>query len=198
MRGLLGHDGPAVNGGSRPLSFTTEPPPPAHISGVFETDFERRSALRRFFRVGLIAGERCAINIDADDPANTLSAIGTDAEVTQWREEGLLTVLRAPTGSADDVTIQEMLDVWDSFIDRARHTPTRIGGEATWWLHVVTADKLLEYERELELSMPPRLSALCLYDRNRFDSDALRIAMQIHPQKVSASRRFVDNDAYCL
>ncbi len=174
-------------------AFVSGPTPPAHICGVFDTEFERRSALRKFFRIGLLAGERCAINIDADDPSDTLSAIGTETELAQWREQGLLTVLAAPTSSHNDLTVDEMLDVWQSFIEEAQRTPTRIGGEATWWLHIVSVEKLLEYERELESSIPPFLSALCLYDRQRFDTEAQRIAMQLHRHKVTDRSMFVDN-----
>ena len=195
MVDVCGNAGPAVPAGPMP-AFVSGPMPPAHICGVFGTEFERRSALRKFFRIGLLAGERCAMNIDADDPSDTLSAIGTDTEIGQWRDEGLLTVLPAPTSSRAGLTIDEMLDVWDSFTEEAKRTPTRIGGEATWWLHIVSVDKLLEYERELESSMPQALSALCLYDRSRFDTAAQRNAMQLHPHKVTARSMFVDNHDY--
>jgi DcmR-like sensory protein len=180
-----------------PPPFASGPTPPTHICGVFESEFERRSALRKFFRIGLLAGERCAVNIDRDDPSDTLAAIGTADEIGQWREEGLLTVLPAPTAAdSTGLTIDEMLDVWDSFTEEAKRTPTRIGGEATWWLHIVSVDTLLEYERELESSMPQGLSALCLYDSTRFDADALECAMQIHPHKVTQRSMFVENHAY--
>ena len=182
--------------GSGAPAFVSGPKPPVHLCGTFESDFERRAALRKFFRAGLIAGERCAINVDPADPTITLSAIGTAAEIAQWRDQGLLTVLPAPTPDVPVDGVEEMIDVWDSFIERARHTPTRIGGEATWWLHLVTPDRLLEYEEELECSMPQQLSALCLYDRRRFDADTVRHAIRIHPHLVTASRMFVTNDGY--
>ena len=196
MVDVCSESGSAAPAGSNPPAFVSGPTPPAHICGVFETEFERRSALRKFFRIGLLAGERCAINIDADDPSDTLAAIGTDAEIAEWRAEGLLTVLTAPTSSSDGLTIEEMLDVWDSFTKEAKWTPTRIGREATWWLHIVPVTELLEYERELELSMPRRLSALCLYDRKRFGTAAQRLAMRLHPHKVTARSMFVDNSEY--
>ena len=175
-------------------AFVSGPKPPAHLYGSFDSDFERRSALRKFFRAGLFACERCAINVDAEDPADTLSAIGTADEIARWCDEGLLTVVAAP--SADGLDVDDMIDVWNSFIETAKHTPARIGGEATWWLHLVAADKLIEYEAELECAMPQQLSALCLYDRRRFDADLLERAMRIHPHKVTASRMFVTNEGH--
>ena len=145
-----------------------------------------------------MAGERCAVMIDSENADHALSAIGTAAEIAQWRDQGLLTTLLAPASEAslDDLSVAEMIDVWGGFIEQARHTSTRIGGEATWWLHRVKADRLLEYDLELQVSLPPHLSALCLYDRRRFRADVLRSAMQLHPHKVRARRTFVANPDY--
>jgi hypothetical protein len=165
---------------------------------VFASDFERRAATRTFFRVGLMAGERCAVMIDSENADHALSAIGTAGEIAQWRDQGLLTTLLAPASEAspDDLSVAEMIDAWGSVIEQARLTPTRIGGEATWWLHLVTADRLLEYDLELQLSIPQHLSALCLYDRRRFRADVLRSAMRLHPHKVRERRTFVANPDY--
>ena len=187
----------ALTGSSAP-PFTTGPKPPVHICGVFASDFERRAATRTFFRVGLMAGERCAVMIDSANADHALSAIGSAAEIAQWCDQGLLTTLLAPSrdASLDDLSIAEMIDVWGSFIEQARHAPIRIGGEATWWLHLVSAERLLEYDLELQLSLPQHLSALCLYDRRRFRADVLRAAMRMHPNKVHARRTFVANPDY--
>lgn len=145
-----------------------------------------------------MAGEHCAVMIDSENAEHALSAIGTAAEIAQWRQQGLLTTLLAPASKAslDDVSVAEMIDVWGSFIEQAGHTPIRIGGEATWWLHLVTADRLLEYDLELQLRLPRHLSALCLYDRRRFRADVLRSAMRLHPHKVRARRSFGTNPDY--
>ena len=184
--------------GSVAPAITTGPKPPAHICGVFASEFERRAATRTFFRVGLMAGEQCAVMIDSENSDHALSAIGTAAEIAQWREQGQLTTLLAPAAEAslDDLSVADMIDVWGSFIEQARDTPIRIGGEATWWLHLVNADRLLEYDLQLQSSLPPHLSALCLYDRRRFRADVLRSAMRLHPHRVRARRTFVANPDY--
>jgi MEDS: MEthanogen/methylotroph, DcmR Sensory domain len=179
-------------------TYASGPRPPAHICGAFGSDFERRAALRTFFRVGLTAGERCAVLIDDEDPSDTLSAIGSAAELDQWQEAGLLRVLTAPIpdASRNGIAVGDKIDVWAGLIELAWESPTRIGGEATWWLHHVSVDKLLAYEEDLGRSMPEGLSALCLYDRECFESDVLEAAMRIHTHKVTANRLFVENTDY--
>jgi hypothetical protein len=179
-------------------TYASGPRPPAHICGAFASDFERRAALRTFFRVGLIAGERCAVLVDDEDPSDTLSAIGSAAELDQWQEAGLLRVLTTPIPEASrcGLTVGEKIDVWAGLIELAWERPTRIGGEVTWWLHHVSVDKLLAYEEDLERSMPDGLSALCLYDRRYFESDVLDTAMRLHTHKVTANRMFVENMDY--
>ena len=172
-------------------------PPSLHICGLFDTEAQRRAAVHGFFRAGLMAGERCVVVVDSADPTDSIAAIGSESETTQWREAGVLEI-RTPQDDqpSANLTLDEMLDVWGGIVEMARQSPARIGGDVAWWLHQTSRETLLRYEAELNRSMPTGLSALCLYDLRRFDPAGLLEAVRTHPKMLIGDRFLVDNRYY--
>jgi hypothetical protein len=77
-----------------------------------------------------------------------------------------------------------MMDVWGELIDRARFARVRLGGEASWWLHQTSQERLLRYESEMNRTIPAELAVLCLYDLNRFSAGVLVDVVQTHPRAL--------------
>jgi hypothetical protein len=150
-----------------------------------------------FFRTGLVAGEDCMIAVDTADPDDILAAIGSPAEITAWEKSGRLTVRTAPDPrqTREPLTFGQMMDVWGELIDRSRFTRVRLGGEASWWLHQTSQERLLRYESEMNRTIPAEVAVLCLYDLNRFSSGVLIDVVQTHPRAL-VSEMIVENPYY--
>jgi len=150
-----------------------------------------------FFRTGLVAGEHCMIAVDTADPDDILAAIGSPAELAGWEKAGRLTVRTAPDPGQPrcPLSFDQMMDVWGELIDRARLTRVRLGGEASWWLHQTSQERLLRYESEMNRTIPAELAVLCLYDLNRFSAGVLVDVVQTHPRAL-INEMIIENPYY--
>jgi two-component system, chemotaxis family, sensor kinase Cph1 len=150
-----------------------------------------------FFRTGLAAGERCMIAVDTADPDDLLAAIGSPAELAGWEKAGRLTIRTAPDPGQPrrPLTFDQMMDVWGELIDRARFARMRLGGEASWWLHQTSQERLLRYDSEMNRTIPAELAVLCLYDLNRFSAGVLVDVVQTHPRAL-INEMIIENPYY--
>jgi hypothetical protein len=71
----------------------------------------------------------------------------------------------------------------------------RLGGEASWWLHQTSLERLLRYESELNRTIPAEIAVLCLYDLNRFSSGVLMDVGQTHPRAL-INEMIIENPYY--
>ena len=137
------------------------------------------------------------IAVDTADPDDILAAIGSPAEIAAWEKSGHLTVRTAPHPGPPwrPLTFDQMMDVWGELIDRSRFTRVCLGGEASWWLHQTSQERLLRYESEMNRTIPAEIAVLCLYDLNRFSAGVLLDVVQTHPRAL-INEMIIDNPCY--
>ncbi len=172
--------------------------PRGHTCGIVQSPAQFRTVMRQYFRPGPLAGEHCVFVLDKQDPGQALAAIGSDAETSQWQQDGLLDgrFPQQADGDRTNLTVDEMLDVWNEIIEMARTRPVRIAGEVSWWLYQTSEERLLRYESELNRAMPSGLSALCVYDLTRFGPDAWLDMLRTHPNLLIGEDYLTRNRYY--
>ncbi|WP_327010993.1 MEDS domain-containing protein [Dactylosporangium sp. NBC_01737] len=155
-----------------------------HASVTYATDDECRDVLTGYVKAGARPGQRVVLFLDADDVdlARHLTAAAPDAV------PGQLAVLMY--GAGFDVSgpgrVQQMLDGLTTVRDEsfaAGHQGLFVAGKMTWTLRAgFGTDELVAYESAVNRFFGDgRIAALCLYDRRRFDKEALTAIRAVHP-----------------
>jgi anti-anti-sigma regulatory factor len=155
-----------------------------HVSVTYAADDECRELLTSYVRTGVRPGQRVVILLDADDVdlARQLTAAAPDAA------PGQLAVLMY--GAGFDVSgptrVQQMLDGLTAVRDEAYadgHHGLFVAGKMTWTLRAgFDTSELIAYESAANRFFGDgRVAGLCLYDRRRFDKEALTAIGAVHP-----------------
>lgn len=155
-----------------------------HVSVTYAADDECRDLLTSYVKAGVRPGRRVVVFLDADDVdlARHLTAAAPDATPGQF------VVLMHGTGfdASGPARIQQMLDGLCAVRDQAYadgYQGLFVSGKMTWTLRAGfdTAD-LVAYESAVNRYFGDgRIAGLCLYDRRRFDNDALTAIGAVHP-----------------
>ncbi|MFC4043687.1 MEDS domain-containing protein [Dactylosporangium siamense] len=155
-----------------------------HVSVTYAADDECRDLLTGFVTTGLRPGQRVVVFLDADDAdlARHLTDAAPDAA------PGQLMVLMH--GDGFDVSgptrVQQMLDGLTAMRDQSyaeHYQGLFVAGKMTWTLRAgFDTPELLVYESAVNRFFGDgRVAGLCLYDRRRFDKEALTAIGAVHP-----------------
>jgi anti-anti-sigma regulatory factor len=154
-----------------------------HVSASYAGDDECRDLLARFVRTGARPGRRVVVFLDSDDVdlARHLAAAAPGADPGQ--------LVLAMYGSGFEATgsgrVTQMLEGLTTVRDEAfaeGYEAVFLAGKMTWTLRAGfdTAD-LVAYESEVNRFFGDgRIAGLCLYDRGRFDHEALTAIASVH------------------
>lgn len=173
-----------------------------HICAFYRGRAERDEILIPYLQAGLRTGDKCICVVDAVDPREVLSALGSESEVDQWIGDTQLE-LRASTDAylrTGRFCTEEMLAFWENFVGPAvsgRFSFARSVGEMTWALRQAPGvEELVGYESELNRFLPryPQI-ILCLYDLKRFSGEIVIDMLKTHP-RVMLSGMVLDNPYY--
>ncbi|WP_394739168.1 MEDS domain-containing protein [Natronococcus roseus] len=162
-----------------------------HLALLYESRAEQFAATIPFVANGLERGERCVYIVEENDTEDVIDAL-RDARVAvaDALDSGALEVrtaaesyLRNGAFDADGMIafLEETID------DAAReYAGVRITGEMTWAVGDDSAlDEIVEYERKLNRVLPDSDgTALCQYNREKFDAALLRDIIETHPYLI--------------
>ena len=173
-----------------------------HICAFYRGCDERDEILIPSLQAGLRIGDKCICVVDAVDPRDVLTALGSEMEVDRWISDSQLE-LRASTDAylrSGRFCTEEMLAFWENFIGPAvagRFRFARSVGEMTWALRQAPGvEELVGYESELNRFLPryPQV-ILCLYDLERFSGEIIIDVLKTHPRVLLGSM-VLDNPYY--
>lgn len=163
--------------------------PGDHLCCIYTTDEEHRAVTTPFLRQGLEGNEKVVYIIDARTAETILDYLREDGlDVAPYLERGQLNIL-----SQDDAYTKHgvfdpgaMIALLQREMDQALeegYKALRVSGEMSWALRGLPgSDRLIEYENRLNQFLPgSRCSAICQYDRRRFDPEVLLDVLRTHP-----------------
>jgi len=100
-----------------------------HLCGTFQTSDQLLRSMDAFFRAGLVAGGTCMIAPGTAEPDGFLAVIGSAAEIASlgegWPPDRAYSP--SPEEARQDLTFQQILDVWNELIEMARFGRVRLG-----------------------------------------------------------------------
>jgi PAS domain S-box-containing protein len=178
--------------------------PHDHLCIIYETPEEWRDAVIPFIKFGLEKGEKCFYIADArtaDQVRGYLKAAGIDvASLEATRQLSVLNQSETYTkeGSFDP---DRMIQLIISEVAKALaegYPALRVTGEMSWVLHGLPgSDRLIEYEAKLNRDLFPQYacSALCQYDRFKFDPEIIKNIVLTHPKLIYGNEVY-DNIYY--
>lgn len=175
-----------------------------HYCGIYSTEEEHRTIITDFLTEGVERGEKMIyiINVQtAEDLRARLLETGIDVDALIRRGQLVILTTRDAYlrgGQFDPDTMISMLraEVQKALDDG--YTGLRATGEMTWALTGEPgSERLIEYESRLAEFFPgSKCSAICQYDRRRFDSDVLLDTVYAHPKVLLGSDSFDNVSRY--
>ncbi len=185
------------------LRTLTELRPGDHLCCIYETEEEHRALLTPFMRHGLEHGQKVIYIVDARTAETVLGYLRDDGvRVDPYLEKGQLHII-----GIKDAYMKEGVFDPDGMIELLRsetelalaegYEALRVTGEMTWALQGLPgSERLLEYEAKLNEFFPgSKCSAICQYDKRRFDSEILLDVLVTHPIAIIGTEVF-DNFYY--
>ena len=185
------------------LNRMTELEPGDHLCFLYETGEEHRAVITSFLRLGLERGEKVLYIVDSYTSEVVIGYLRDDGvEAEPYLASGQLSIL-----GVDETNIREGIFDPDEMIALLRsetekaltegYRALRITGEMTWVLRDLAGSaRLIEYEATLNKFFPEsKCSAICQYDRRRFDPDVLLDVLATHPIAIIGTGIF-DNFYY--
>jgi hypothetical protein len=164
--------------------------PGDHACLTFSDPEERLDILAAFIAAGQSRGDKIICFTDAvgvDDLRADLLDRGMEAgpEVSMVRSDRMWGGGSGP----DAATMVELLARELDQAHREGHAGLRITTDMCWAARPqANAEQLLVFESEVgRLFAPGRLTAICEYDRERFDPVTLGYASRVHPRTVAAT-----------
>lgn len=160
-----------------------------HVCAVYSDPAEQATAMVRYIRSGLQAGERCVYVTDdrsSSDIRERLSHEGVDVAAAVAGRSLLLLSKRESYLKDGEFSPATMVE----FLRGAEHQALvdgraglRVTGEMTWALGPeVGCDRIIEYEVALNRFFPgSRSHAICQYNRIRFGASVIRDVLRTHP-----------------
>jgi PAS domain S-box-containing protein len=185
------------------LPEITDLQPGDHLCCLYDTDEEHRAVLTTFLRQGLEKDEKVLYIVDTHTAETVLGYLrldGLELEPYFAREQlNILKVEDAYTrgGGFDPDTMIALLKTETSHALDSGFSALRVTGEMTWVLRGLPgSERLIEYEAKLNDFFPgSKCSAICQYDRRRFDAELLLDILATHPIAVVGTELF-DNFYY--
>jgi len=171
--------------------------PHDHLCLLYESPQERLAAAVPFIAIGLKRNEKCIYIVDistAEDVRKHLADEGVDIATAE--RSGQLSILHQSTtytkgGVFDpDRMIALLIDEAKKALSQG-YTALRVTGEMTWVLrNLPGSERLLEYEARLNGEFFPKYSAtaICQYDRWKFDFEILKGVIVTHPLLIRGDR----------
>jgi PAS domain S-box-containing protein len=171
--------------------------PHDHLCLLYESPQERLAAAVPFIAIGLKRNEKCIYIVDistAEDVRKHLADEGVDIATAE--RSGQLSILHESTtytkgGVFDpDRMIALLIDEAKKALSQG-YTALRVTGEMTWVLrNLPGSERLLEYEARLNGEFFPKYSAtaICQYDRWKFDFEILKGVIVTHPLLIRGDR----------
>ncbi len=163
--------------------------PGDHLCCLYETEEEHREIITPFLRQGLERGEKVIYIVDAHTADTVLGYLRDDGvDVETFLARGQLSIV-----TRDEAYLRGGVFDPDAMIAFLRSTmeialaegypAIRASGEMTWALRGLPgSERLIEYESKLNHFFPgSKFSALCQYDRRRFDPAILLDVIHTHP-----------------
>ncbi|WP_327729887.1 MEDS domain-containing protein [Streptomyces sp. NBC_00487] len=147
-----------------------------------------------FTRTSLARGEKVLLVMDPDDLSDDEVVALLDrgsGQVVAARADGQLSLKRNTEIYVPDGRFQEQrtIDTYASEVDRARDegwAGLRVTADMSWAPRThLGHDRLLDYEASVApLFADPLFTAICWYDRRRFDDDLTAAVGKVHPLRV--------------
>jgi PAS domain S-box-containing protein len=163
-----------------------------HLCCLYGSDEEHRATLTPFLRQGLERGEKVVYVADGPDAERVLGYLRDDGlDLEPFRTRGQLAIVRRDESSFRDKLFDpvQMITQAREEADRAAeagYPALRVAEDRTWALPgLPTPVRLAEFEKQLDaLLRKGRGTALCLYDRRRFQAAMLLDVLPAHPWVV--------------
>jgi PAS domain S-box-containing protein len=187
-------------------SFTSVPglllnlKPSDHLCCIYETEEEQRAVVTSYVIKSLRRGEK-VIYIGDTSPVNMILGYLRDEglDVDDFLARGQLLMSTSTDtymrdGAFDpDVMIGFLRETMEQALAEG-YTALSVTGEMTWALRGMPgSDRLIEYEAKLNKFFPGNpCSAICQYDRRRFDPAILQDVIHTHPI-VLIGTQYYDN-----
>jgi hypothetical protein len=175
-----------------------------HYCGLYRTDDDHRAIIVDYIRAGVYRNEKMLYIVNIQTAAElkaTLSAAFVNVdELLQKRQ---LVILTAREAYLKDGQFEpdRMIDLLREETEKALaegYAALRVTGEMTWALAGEPgSERLVEYESKLnEFYRNSKCSALCQYDRRRFDAELLLDILQMHPKVLFGRDAFDNSEMY--
>ncbi len=171
--------------------------PGDHMCCIYETDEEHRAVITPYMQQGLERGEKVIYIVDFNTAETVLGYLrvqGLDVDGYVAREQLVM-------ADREDTYLRNGVFDPDAMINFLRSTlelalaqgfkALRVTGEMTWALRGLPgSERLIEYEAKLNHFFPGVLcTALCQYDRKRFDPAILLDVIHTHPVVIIGTQK---------
>jgi diguanylate cyclase (GGDEF)-like protein len=166
--------------------------PGDHMCCIYETEAEHRAVITPYIQLGLERGEKVIYIVDLHTAATVLGYLrdqGIDADAYIAREQLVMatheeTYLRDGIFDPDAMIVFLRATMQQALADG--YAALRVTGEMTWALRGLPgSERLIEYEAKLNLFFPgSQCSAVCQYNRQRFDPAILLDVVHTHPTVI--------------
>ncbi len=174
-----------------------------HACFFFQTDEAHRTVIADFLTAGVANGEKAYYFADGVHPDAAAAYLAdADACLGDCLAEGTLSVVNADDiytrrGAFDPDEVIAFLNAETEKTLRAGYAGLRITGEMTWALRRLPEFyALMAYEANVnDLFVGGHFTALCQYDRRRFDPALLREILHAHPRIIHGTET-IDNYCY--
>ncbi len=172
-----------------------------HLCLIYESQEEWKEAIIPFIRMGIERDQKCIYIVGehtAEELISHLDEGGIDTD--QVIKSGQLVILNGDDPSTKDDP-ELMISLLRKETDKALtegYTALRVTDEMTWITEESQgSNKVLEYEKELNRDIIPfhPCTAICQYNRNRFDPEVIREVIMTHP-KILLGEDIYDNFYY--
>ncbi|MBS1989898.1 MAG: MEDS domain-containing protein [Cyanobacteria bacterium SZAS LIN-3] len=163
--------------------------PHSHPCLIFDTKKEQEDAFVPFLQAGLLRGEKCIYIYDDSDPQWIIHCMSVNEfPLAKYLQSGAFSSIHKNEAYLTDghFELRKMNEFWRLAIEKSAtegYSALRVAAEMTWALgEEQGCDQLIAYESTLNNMFPDfKVSALCQYDRKRFDAQTIKEIIHVHP-----------------
>jgi PAS domain S-box-containing protein len=169
--------------------------PHDHPCLIYETADEQADAYVSYLYGGLLQGELCVYVVDETHPEFILTAFRQrNVDVEDYYKSGRLRIITKKDAYLTEgfFDINKMVTFWETTVAKALsegYSAVRAAAEMTWSLgDEPGVNQLVPYESVLNEVFPRlKVSALCQYNRKRFDATTIKEMINVHPLVVAGN-----------
>lgn len=163
--------------------------PHDHPCLIYESKEEQVAAFVPYLQSGLVQGEKCVYIVDDSSPGWIHEQLrANDFPIDDYVANGAFTIITKNDAYLLDgyFDTKKMCDFWSEAIKQANEAgfpALRAAAEMTWALGSEPGcGQLVNYESHLNNVFPnAKVSALCQYNRKRFNASIVKEMIHVHP-----------------